>query len=222
MKLENELSMRHWTRIIRLTLFGLVLLGSVQGKIGFAQSHVSNKTTGSESGMRQKSNVETIDDLCDLIAGRLKYIEQVSRSKWNSRSPIEDLAREQVILDEVNLKAAKLGLSPMWAQHFFRLQIEASKQIEYQLFAEWQQKQQGQFPDTLDLKSQIRPQLDEMTDSLLSALRANWNLLSSRDAAQRVKACRVNSVYPQTLKVALSPLLDRSAETADSIDSASK
>ena len=183
--------------------------------MSFGQRRIANKTTGSELGMRQTSNTETVNSLCDLIAGRLKYIEQVSRSKWNSRSPIEDPAREQVILEDVNLKAAKLGLPPIWAQHFFRLQIEASKQIEYQLFAEWQQKRQGRFPDALDLKSQIRPRLDEMTESLLLALRANWNLLSSRDGAQKVKACRVSSAYPQTLKVALSPLIDRSAETAE-------
>jgi hypothetical protein len=53
--------------------------------------------------------------------------------KWNTGSAIEDPEREQKILQDVGAKAKQANLPPQWVQHFFRLQIEAAKLVQYQI-----------------------------------------------------------------------------------------
>ncbi|AXC11896.1 Periplasmic chorismate mutase I precursor [Acidisarcina polymorpha] len=140
-------------------------------------------------------------------------MEQVSKSKWNTKSSIEDPEREQKILADVAVKARELGLSPQWVQHFFRLQMEASKQVQYQLFAEWHETSQAQFPEVLDLKTAIRPRLDSLDDKILAAMKANWSTLSLRGANQQLQGCEVPTKFPKAMAFALTPLTDRSSET---------
>jgi chorismate mutase len=153
--------------------------------------------------------------VCGLIAQRLAYIEEVSKNKWNSGMPVEDPEREQEILKDVAWKAKRFGLSPTYARHFFRLQMEASKNLEYRLNSQWREEKRGRFTKTLDLKSEIRPHLDSVDDALILALRTNWSTIASKGASAEVEACQVPSKFPQVFSLALMPLMDRSAETAD-------
>jgi len=75
--------------------------------------------------------------LSDLIERRLALMEEVSKAKWNTGSAIEDPEREQKLLQDVEAKARQADLPPQWVQHFFRLQIEAAKLVQYQLFSQW-------------------------------------------------------------------------------------
>jgi chorismate mutase-like protein len=153
--------------------------------------------------------------VCDLLVRRLDYIEEVSKSKWNRGSLVEDPEREQKILQDVASKAKELGLSPQYAQHFFRLQMEASKHVEYGLFAQWREENRGRFNKTFDLNSEIRPHLDSLDDAVIIALKTNWSTVASKQASQQVEACRVPSKFPAALGLALTPLTDRSAEISD-------
>jgi chorismate mutase len=152
--------------------------------------------------------------VCDLIRQRLKYIERVSESKWNTQSSIEDPEREATILKDVETKAKVAGLPPSWIQHFFRLQIEASKVIEYQLFAKWQESSQPRFPNALDLKTEIRPHLDELTDALLFTLKRDWTSIHSSQVTEAEhEGCPATNEHPDAWRIAQMPLIDRSVET---------
>ena len=52
---------------------------------------------------------------------------EVARTKWNTKAPIEDLPREQQIIDGVATRATDYGLDAQVARDFFKGQIEASK-----------------------------------------------------------------------------------------------
>src|ERR1700675_1398834 len=82
-------------------------------------------------------DVERIDTLLRLIQERLDVAPEVARTKWNTKAPIEDLPREQQIIDRVAKKATEYGLEPQVAETFFTGQIEASKVVQNALHAEW-------------------------------------------------------------------------------------
>jgi chorismate mutase-like protein len=141
-------------------------------------------------------------------------MEEVSKAKWNTGSAIEDPEREQKILQDVEAKAKEAGLPPQWVQHFFRLQIEAAKLVQYQLISQWRQSNHGSFSEVMDLKSQIRPQLDQITVALLVALKANWPTIEARpiDSAEAVALSKTKR-FPRAVVVALTPLFDGSAQS---------
>jgi chorismate mutase-like protein len=118
-----------------------------------------------------------------LLAERLALMPDVARHKWNSRSPIEDPAREAAILAGLRREAEALGLPAPWAQQVFRAQIEAAKVIQRGLFARWEATSQERFTDVPDLANVLRPRLDALTGQLLHALAAAWPALS--DPAQQ-------------------------------------
>ena len=82
----------------------------------------------------QPSATDTGQELSKLIGARLSIMQEVAKYKWNNNAPIEDPDREQKLLDSVGKQAQAAGLQLQWAQHFFRLQIEAAKLAQYQLF----------------------------------------------------------------------------------------
>jgi chorismate mutase-like protein len=112
--------------------------------------------------------------LTRLIEERLSLMTGVAKAKWNNGSAIEDPVREQQLLSDVGVKAQALGISPEWAQHFFRLQIEAAKEVQYCLFAQWAAAGQKPFPQVQDLRTAIRPELDRLTVQLLQELAKQW------------------------------------------------
>jgi chorismate mutase len=62
--------------------------------------------------------------LIGLMRQRLDLIVAVARSKWNTGSSVEDLAREKTLADDVAGLAPRYGLNPQLAAMFFRAQIE--------------------------------------------------------------------------------------------------
>jgi chorismate mutase-like protein len=120
-----------------------------------------------------------------LLAQRLALMPDVARHKWNTRSPIEDPAREREILAGLRRDAEALGIPAPWAERLFRAQIEAAKVIQRDLFAHWEAAGQGPFTGVTDLATVLRPRLDGLTGELLRALAAAWPALS--DPAQRAR-----------------------------------
>lgn len=134
-----------------------------------------------------RASAATIDlaPLRNLLAERLALMPDVARHKWNTRSPIEDLARERQIIAGLQRDAEAVGIPAPWAERFFRAQIEAAKVIQRDLFARWVASGQGKFTDVPDLATVIRPRLDALTLQLLRALAATWPALS--DPAQQAR-----------------------------------
>nr|WP_244216431.1 gamma subclass chorismate mutase AroQ [Herbaspirillum rubrisubalbicans] len=111
-----------------------------------------------------------VEQLLMLQKTRLDVAAPVARSKWNSHAPIDDPAREAVILDDVALRAQKLGLDAAWTRRFFQDQFEAGKIVQRDLHRQWRLEQRPPFANPPDLALQVRPILDRMTPDLLAVL----------------------------------------------------
>lgn len=157
-----------------------------------------------------------LEPLYDLMAERLALMPDVARHKWNTRTAIEDLAREQQVIDGLKRDAEALGVPAAWAERFFRAQIEAAKAVQRELFARWERAGQGSFADAPDLAAVTRPRLDALTPRLLRELALAWPALS--DPGQRGRVTSMSRrVHPDmqaqsvAAGLATSPLTDGSA-----------
>ncbi|MBI3524772.1 MAG: gamma subclass chorismate mutase AroQ [Betaproteobacteria bacterium] len=156
-----------------------------------------------------------LEPLRRLMDERLALMSDVARYKWNTQSPIEDLPREQKIIDGLKAEALALGVPAAWAEKFFRAQIEAAKIIQREHFARWQQAHAGPFADAPDLATVIRPRLDALTPQLLRALAAAWPALASPAQHARIAAymqgMQTVAVSAPAAALAAAPLIDGSA-----------
>ncbi|SAL25850.1 chorismate mutase [Caballeronia terrestris] len=110
-----------------------------------------------------------LTSLVALTSQRLALAEPVARWKWAHHEPITDEPREAALLASVEKKAEAAGVDPAFARRFFRDQIEASKEVQNALFANWRAARppEGSPPD---LTADTRPKLDRLTQSLIAAL----------------------------------------------------
>ncbi|MFN8612659.1 MAG: chorismate mutase [Vulcanimicrobiota bacterium] len=100
-----------------------------------------------------------IERLLDLMARRLALAPTVAEVKWNNHLPIEDVAREEQLLQAV----------PEQERPFLQAQFEASKQIQQQCRDNWVGQHSGMFASAPSL-AEIRVQLDRLTSDMLRAL----------------------------------------------------
>jgi chorismate mutase len=195
--------------LIRLLVIGTLLIAVHGGTCASAQmtcsvSHRESKGAEGNSG----GNL-----LTGLIEERLSLMTDVARAKWNNGSAIEDPVREQQLLTDVGVKAQPLGLSAEWAQHFFRLQIEAAKEVQYCLFAQWTAAGQKPFPEVQDLRTAIRPQLDRLTVQLLQELARQWPELVRPGSPEQNAVLSAQSTDGIATRLALLPLSDGSLQS---------
>lgn len=154
----------------------------------------------------------SLEPLRRLMDERLALMPDVARHKWNNKSAIEDLPREQKIIDGLKAEALALGVPAAWAEQFFRAQIEAAKLIQREQFAQWEKSGAGRFADVPDLDKVIRPRLDALTPKLLRELAAAWPALA--DPAQRGRiavAMQGLQTGNPAAALAATPLTDGSA-----------
>lgn len=109
--------------------------------------------------------------LLTLIDKRLHVAPLVAKSKWNTQKPIDDPAREKIILDSVEVKAQKMSLDTKLASAFFKAQFEAGKIEQRRLHKEWKSQNLGLFNPVPDLATEVRPVLDSLTPQLLVELK---------------------------------------------------
>jgi len=105
-----------------------------------------------------------------LVSQRLALAEPVARWKWAHHEPITDAPREEALLKQVVKKADAAQVDPEFARQFFRDQIEASKDVQNTLFANWRALKAAPEEAPPDLAHEMRPKLDRLTQSLISAL----------------------------------------------------
>ena len=144
-----------------------------------------------------------LQHLLALIDERLSLMPEVARYKWNSGGAIEDLPREQALLQSVREQAVQRGLDADAVTQFFAAQIEASKVVQRELFAAWQGAGQGKFAQVVDLATQIRPRLDQLSPSLLDALAA----VRLPVAASALPPLSFTASSPAAAGVSLAPLV---------------
>lgn len=109
--------------------------------------------------------------LTNLVIERIRVSDRVAASKFGTDSPIDDPAREEQELEQVQKQAAALGVNPDAAVAFFQGQITASKVVQKGLFARWSAHPQ-EAPTTRPDLGQIREQLDQLTTDLLHELKS--------------------------------------------------
>ncbi len=112
--------------------------------------------------------------LLDLMNRRLALMLDVARAKWNTKSAVEDPAREQSLLTAVAEAGREFGLDLADTKAFFAAQIEASKMVQRASVREWEAERRGPFPDAPDLIRDLRPKIDAVGRELLASL-ADFN-----------------------------------------------
>jgi chorismate mutase len=105
-----------------------------------------------------------------LVSQRLALAEPVARYKWARHEPITDEPRENALLKQVEDKAQAAQIDPAFARQFFRDQIDASKDVQNALFANWRAANASPPGAPPDLAHDTRPKLDRLTQALISAL----------------------------------------------------
>ncbi|VVN47131.1 Secreted chorismate mutase [Pseudomonas fluorescens] len=108
-----------------------------------------------------------LQPLLNTMNERLNISDWVALTKWDSRKPILDSAREAQVIANARKQAVARKLDPDEVAALIAAQIEASKLVQYGLLAQWQAA--GKAPDLPrpDLTRVVRPQLDELQNRLL-------------------------------------------------------
>ncbi|KVE38010.1 chorismate mutase [Burkholderia sp. TSV86] len=126
-----------------------------------------------------------LTNLVALVSQRLALAEPVAQWKWINKKPISDPPREAALLADVEKRAQRSGVDPAYARAFFEDQISASKAAQNALFANWRATH-GPTGPAPDLATSTRPQLDRLTQSLLSALARVAPLHDAPDCPSRL------------------------------------
>ncbi len=121
-------------------------------------------------------------DVHAVMAQRLGLMRDVAAFKWLNHLPIEDPARERVVLQAAVREGLRHGIRPESSRRFFRVQMEAAKDIQRYWFRRWQD---GEPPrDAPDLQGVTRPRLLELGRRILEGL-AEAAPLHDADAFRR-------------------------------------
>lgn len=157
-----------------------------------------------------KGDTAPIDQLLSLVVERLEVAPTVAQTKWTTKALIEDPLREAQIVTSVGESAARAGVARGVAEQFFRAQIEASKVVQRELFAQYEARQQPPFPAAADLNTAVRPTLDRLTPKMLIALGRASPVLAQPGGRAALQERARRLVLPQgvsrnALGVALAP-----------------
>jgi len=109
-----------------------------------------------------------VAELFRVLNMRLGYMEDVAVYKQQHALPVEDLAREAVILEKARQVAAEHGLEPASVTRFFQAQMDVAKAIQYRRRADLLSLPSDRTPR--DLKTQVRPELIRLGNRIVVIL----------------------------------------------------
>jgi serine protease Do len=112
-----------------------------------------------------------VDALLGLMKRRLELSADAARFKFANKVPITDSKREERLLAKLLKAAEEKGLDQNLVREFFKAQFAASRTLQEDLHARWA-KSDNALPttDIPDLKSTLRPKMDQISEDLLQAL----------------------------------------------------
>jgi len=148
----------------------LVYLVVTIGSLANVNSLSSKQPIPSHQTLYELKVKEQTDRILFFIQKRLSVMHEVARTKWNLGLAIEDLPREGQLLERLCQQGREMGLDPQWVRIFFQAQFDAAKMIQKNDFKSWSQLQVQTFDEVLDLKEEIRPYLDMISNELLLSL----------------------------------------------------
>jgi chorismate mutase len=136
-----------------------------------------------------KPGGESLLALTDLAAQRVQIADAVAAAKWGTGTPIDDPARERAVLDSAATKSTQLAIDPAVSIQIFTDQLEANKAVQYALYSRWS-AHPGQAPTTRPDLGRLRPILDQITDGLLTQLKATYEVRASGGCVTQLSAAR--------------------------------
>jgi chorismate mutase len=146
-------------------------------------------------------------ELADLMTERLTLAREVARSKHRSGTPVYDPARETAILATLTRQATERGLSREDAELFFTAQITASRQVQTELLDRWSRGEPVPAGTALDLQTELRPKLDDVTRRLLDALVISHRINRWKGTAAQVNQTLLSAGFSnETTRLAIAPL----------------
>jgi chorismate mutase len=125
------------------------------------------------------------DELGRLMVERLSWMDEVAAIKHARHLPVFDPVREKAVLQSLTTRAVDAGIDPSAAQAFVVGQIAAARQLQ----EEWLARHRTSSPRRAlpDLDTEVRPQLDRITASLIASLARSR---SSADAASVIASAQ--------------------------------
>jgi chorismate mutase len=153
---------------------------------------------------------ESLVRLTGLSAERVLLADKVAAAKFGTPAPIDDPAREQVVLDTVRTLSIDMGIDPNESIPVFRDQIEANKQVQRHLYALWTAHPELAPTERPDLATEVRPQLDRITRQLLEQLKATDHTRTHPSCSGRLLASQLFISHTQNLDRPHRTALNRS------------
>ncbi|MGV9800471.1 chorismate mutase [Mycobacterium sp. NPDC003449] len=144
--------------------------------------------------------------LVDHAAERLQTADDVAATKYRSGGAIDDLAREQQVIDAVTADAADHRLDTAYVHDIFRDQIDATASVEHTRVGQWKIDPAAAPTNTTELAS-IRGTIDRLNGAIVDEIAAAWPALHApactadlRNALDSVSADRrLDDVYRRAL-----------------------
>ncbi|MNO91386.1 Monofunctional chorismate mutase precursor [compost metagenome] len=109
---------------------------------------------------------ESLQPLLNTINERLNVANLVALTKWDTGKPIQDTARETLLITLARKQAVANNVEPDEAAELTAAQIEANKLVQYGLIAQWQAAHKAPDLPRPDL-NQLRAKLEELQVRLL-------------------------------------------------------
>jgi cyclohexadienyl dehydratase len=159
-----------------------------------------------------------------LLKQRLGYMKDVAAYKWHKRMPVEDKARELLVLKNAVEHGLRFGFKPESSRQFFQIQIEAAKEIQQYWITQWNNQPREAPSVTPDLNHEIRPALillgNQITQSLASVTHINSDLIRIEGLSTETLGRLANAImhiqrFPNRLAQVLSTGVLRIGTTGD-------
>ncbi|WP_313656013.1 chorismate mutase [Pantoea sp.] len=108
------------------------------------------------------------DAISAALNERMQIMKAVAGYKARHHLPVEDLPREQVVLDKMLRNAQQTGLEPQSVTPFIHALMNASKAIQYRYLADWlATPENARAPADL---AETRQQIERLDTELLTAI----------------------------------------------------
>jgi len=117
----------------------------------------------------QREPASAARDMTVVLERRLALMPAVARWKWERGLPIEDRAREAIVITDFVNRAEARGLDRTFAERLITEQIDAAKVVQRECFQRWRQQPPPADSVVLDLSRDVRPQIDRLTEELIDA-----------------------------------------------------
>lgn len=142
-----------------------------------------------------------VSALYGLMQERLSLMPAVAAHKWRAGEPIEDAAREAVVLAAAVTDGLRFGITPASSTRLFEAQIAAAKAVQAHAFEAWRGGAPLPPPEALD--AELRPRLSALGERILTVAGA----LPDRSVHDRALFERLLAV-PGLTSVHLEALFD--------------